>query len=213
MNATKKLGLAAATVLALFIGFAAPAGASSRVEVTGGSLNTVLGAFDLTPGSQGVVPCPEKADTLTFTTTATNWTLANAFSGQFQFPAGSGNWYQADFTVLPGSGGTWSGTAPSQPLAGTIGIQVRIYQLQLSGGPLTCAKTNLRCIITGAFTLAASSAYQAGTGAPGLPTTTTGDQGVINATSAPLVTSSCSPPWNGVGGTVATLAGLQATVL
>jgi hypothetical protein len=233
MRTAKKLGLAAVVVFALFAGFAAPAGATRPVEIVSGTLTTVLGNFDLTPGSQGTPPCPEKPDTLAFTTTLTTpgppptgtWTLNGTFSGQFQFPPLSGNWFQADFTILPGSGGTWTGatqpppTPSTQPMLGTIGVQVRIYQLFLAGQPVNCQKNNLRCIISGVFRLQSTSTYKTLAGNPGLPTTTTGDLVTIDAATGPqpafppLSVSSCSPPWNAVGGTNAQITNLQARIL
>lgn len=215
MRLLTKLALLAALVLATIAGTATPASATTPAEITSGVITTVLGNIDLTPGSQGTPPCPEKPTTWTFTTTTgpDRWSLGGSFSRQFQFPPGSGNWYQVDRTVLPGSGGPWTGAAPTQTLTGTIAIQTRYYQLQLTGGPLNCAKTNLRCILTGAFTVAATSTYKPTAGAPGLPTTTTGDAATLNATSGAMVVSSCSPPWNGWGGTVMTLTNLQLSVL
>jgi hypothetical protein len=215
MRLLTKLALLATLVLATIAGTATPASATSSVEVTSGTITTVLGNIDLTPGSQGPMPCPEKSSRWQFTTTTApdRWTLSGSFSRQFEFPAGSGNWYQVDRTVLPGPGGAWSGMAPTQALTGAIGIQTRYYQLQLAGGPLNCAKTNLRCILTGAFTVAATSTYKAAPGAPGLPVTTSSDSATIDATSGPMVTSSCTPPWNGWGGTTMTLTNLQLTVL
>jgi hypothetical protein len=206
MKTSKKLGLGVAMVVALFIGFATPAAAGGPypLGVTSGTLTTTIGDFNLAPGSSGTPPCPEKAGTLALTTAASpnTWSVTGAFNGRFQFPAGSGNWYQADFTMLPGSGGSWSGTSSPYALTGSVGIQVRIYQLQLAGGPVNCAKTNLRCIITAAFSVTGSF-----TGT--LPTAAVGDTAVISGTTAaPLVTSSCSPPWNSVGGTNATLTSL-----
>jgi hypothetical protein len=218
MRTTRKLGLAAAVLVSLVIGFSAPAGAAGA-EVVSGTLTTVLGDFDLTPGSQGPGPCPDKADTLTFTTTAGGtWQVAGTFSGQFQFPAGSGNWYQADFTMLAGSQGNWGGAAPTQTLTGNLIVRVDLYLEKLASDPTAnCTKSNLRCRITGAFALTAASTYKsAGAGGvgPGLPTTTAGDLATITAnTFAPLQVANCTAPWNGVAGTAASLTNAQFKVL
>lgn len=210
MKTSKKLGLGVAMVVALFIGFGTPAGAAGPypLSVTAGTLTTTLGDFDLAPGSSGTPPCPEKAGTLALTTGSGTWTVAGNFNGRFQFPTGSGNWYQADFTMLPGSGGTWSGGASPYALAGTVGIQVRIYQLQAAGGPVNCEKTNLRCIITAAFSVTGSL-----TGTGTLPVVNPGSVAVLSGTTvAPLNVASCTAPWNAVGGTNATLTGLTMVV-
>jgi hypothetical protein len=209
MKTTKKLGFAAAIVVAMFIGFAAPAAATDRpIKVTSGTLDTFLGSFDLAPGSQGTPPCPEKVSTLKLTTSANGtWSTLGSYAGQFQFPAGSGTWYQADFTMLAGSGGTWSGAGPVHPVTGTLGIQVRITRIGSASSP-NCAKTDLRCIITGLF--AVTGTYS---GASPLPTTTTNDTILFNGnTVTPLTTSSCTIPWIFVGGTNATLNNVTMTV-
>jgi hypothetical protein len=216
MRLLTKLALLATLVLATIAGTATPASATSPVEVTGGTQNTVVFGSSLFPlmSDPGPLPCPAKPSTLQLTTTANpdRWTLGGTFSVQFQFPPGSGNWYQLDRTILPGSGGAWAGSAPTQALTGAIGIQTRVYQLKLGPGPLDCTKSNLRCIVTAAFTLAGTSTYKTAPGAPGLPTTATGDSATVSATSGPTVTSSCTAPWNVVGGTVMTLIDLQTTV-
>jgi hypothetical protein len=213
MNAPKKIALATTLIVALVVGLAPPTAATDQpVETTSGTLMTVVGNFDLAP-SGAPTPCPDKESDRVFTTSANGtWSLAGSRSIQYQLPPGSGNWYQADRTVLFNSGTTWSGTAPTQSLAGTLVIQQRIYQLQLSGGPLNCEKNNLMCIINGVFTIdPVTSTYRAIAG-PGLPATAPGDEVFINA-SGPLVVSSCRPPWNSVGGTTATLAGWTMTLV
>jgi hypothetical protein len=212
-------------MLTLFAGFATPAGAVGA-EVVSGTLTTALGDFDLTPGSQGEPPCPDKADNVAFQKTKTNngpppsgtWTVAGFFSGQFQFPAGSGNWYQADFTFLAGSNGTWGLAPPTQALAGNVVLRLDIYLEKLASDPTAnCTKSNLRCRITGAFALTAASTYKsAGAGGvgPGLPTTTAGDLLTITAnTFAPLQVASCTAPWNGVAGTNAQLTNVQLRIM
>lgn len=210
MNATKKFGLAATVVVALLIGFAAPASATDHpAQITSGMLNTFLGSFDLAPGSQGTPPCPPKANTLRLTTEADGtWSVSGGYAGQFQFPAGSGTWYQADFTMLAGSAGTWTGPGPTHPVAGTLAIQVRITRIGSATSP-NCAKTDLRCIITGIFGV--TGTYN---GASPLPTTTVGDTVSLNgSTSVPLQTSSCTIPWVFVGGTNATLTNVTMTLV
>jgi hypothetical protein len=210
MISTKKIGLAATILVALFIGFATPAAASDRpIQVTSGMLNTFLGSFDLTPGSQGTPPCPPKTSTLRLTTNANGtWSVGGSYAGQFQFPAGSGTWYQADFTMLAGSGGTWTGAGPTHPVAGTIAIQVRITRIGSATSP-NCTKSDLRCIITGVFAVTGTYA-----GAAPLPTTTVGDTISFNGnTTSPLQTSSCTIPWSFVGGTNATLTNVTMTLI
>jgi hypothetical protein len=216
MKISTKVLLAVALVIMSVAGFATPASATSPVEVTGGTQMTVLYPFVNLPlfSDQGALPCPAKPSTLQLTTTTgpDRWTLSGGASVQFQHPPGSGNWFQIDRTIFPGSGGAWAGTAPTQALTGVIGMQIQVYQLQPVGGPLTCAKTNLRCIITAAYTLAATSTYKAAPGSPGLPSTTTSDSATVDAASGPTVTSSCAPPWNSIGATTTTLNNLQLTV-
>lgn len=218
MRATKRVGLAAVVVVALIVGFAAPASAVP-VDVVSGRLTTVLANFDLTPGSQGTPPCPEKPNTLDATTSANGtWGLTGGFSGQFQLPAGSGNWYQADFTIVGVANATWTGTAPTQVLNGTLVIQVAIYRLQQAGGPLNCAKTDLRCRVTGAITLNApqnppqpTSTYKSL--GSGLPATIPGDLVTLSGTGPVQVKSPCTPPFSALGGTQVQLKDLQAVVL
>jgi hypothetical protein len=217
MKTIKNLGLATAVVLALFLGFAAPAGATNLVDIQSGTLTTALGNFDL--GADPLPQCPEQTSTLRFTTTAApnNWTLSGAFGGLFELPAGSGNIYRATFTILAGSGGAWGPLAAgTNALTGVVGVRVDIRAVSVNGSPVNCVGV-ATCTITGAFALQAGSAYKsAGTGGvgPGLPTTVAGDLVTITATTAqPLVVSNCAPPFNSVGGTNASLTNLQAVIL
>jgi hypothetical protein len=217
MRTTKNLALAAAVLLTLLTGLATPAGASNPLAVRSGTLTTgPLGNFDLTPGSGGGTPppCPTKPNTMVATTQANGtWTLTGGFSGQFELPAASGSWYQAEFAVLQVVNPTWGAPAPAgtHPLGGTVIVRVEIYQLQFQGGPLTCAKTNLRCRITSAQAIQPGSTYKYASGS-GLPATLLGDDITLN-TSGTAVTSSCSPPFNAVGGTVVSLTALQAELV
>jgi hypothetical protein len=208
MRATKSLGPVAILVVAIIVGFAAPAGASKPTVVTAGLLNTVLGTFDLTPGSQGSEPCPEKTSTLKFTTTAGGgWSAGGSFARQFQFPSGSGIWFQIDFTFLLGSGGTWSGTGPTYPLTGVLAISKRVTFIGSASNP-DCTKTNVMCqAINGVFAVT-------GTYTGTLPATRSGDQITFNgSTIIPLQTGSpCGPPWVAAGGTNATLSPLSMTI-
>jgi len=214
MHRTKKLTLAAVAAVALLIGLATPAAAGGPypLEVTGGTLNTVLGTFDLTPGSQGTPPCPEKASTLALRTDndaspagANRWSVGGTFSGQFRLgtpPAGP--WYQADFTVV--ANGTYAANPTPPPdyfLTGTVTVQVRIYELN----PATCLKDTLKCIIAGRFVI--TSGEFNGT----LPNSAVGDTAVLDgSTGVPgglaLVTSSCSAPFVAANGSNATLVDL-----
>jgi hypothetical protein len=212
---TKRLAVVATAVVALIVGFAAPAGASRPLEIASGTWTTVISLFDidLTPGSQGPKPCgDDKPDTLAFTTTATSWTLTGGFSRQRQMPAGSGNWYQYDFTVLFGTG-TWAGVAPTQTLAGNVIINIRITLITANGSPINCAKTNQVCTMNSNQILRNTpplSTYKAVSG-PGLPTTLIGDR-VTLLTTGTIVVGSCSPPFNAVGGSTASFDDLQAVV-
>jgi hypothetical protein len=216
MKVTQRLA-AAAVAATLLAGLATmPASATNLLQLDYGVLTTsgFPTTFDFVHASQGPRPCADKPPTLRFTADANGtWTLGGGFSHQFQFPTASGNWYQSDFTILTGSGGGWSGTAPFQPLTGTVGLQLRIYQLQLAGGPLLCQKTNLRCIMTGAFALQPTSEYVAWAGPPGLPTTTPGDRVTIDGSTPYLATSSCAPPWNSVSAGPASITDFDTTVL
>lgn len=212
---TKKLGVVATAVLALIVGFAAPAGASRPLEIASGSWTTIISLFDidLTPGSQGPKPCgDDKPATLTFTTTATSWTLQGGFSRQRQMPAGSSNWYQYDFTVLFGAG-TWAGVAPTQTLAGNVVINLRITLITANGSPVNCTKTNQVCTMNSNQILRNTpplSTYK-GVSGSGLPTTLIGDQ-VTLLTTGTIVVGSCSPPFNALGSSTASFDDLQVVV-
>lgn len=216
----KKGAVAIAAALGLFLAFASPASANTvGVEITGGSLTAAGNTFDLTPGSGGTPPCPEKADNINATFTGTSasgtWSLTGAtWSSFFQLGTPpSGPWYQADFSIVSGNG-TYAATggSPAFSLSSTgpnhLIAQVRVYQVD-SGG--TCAKDLLKCTITVRLQLTAGSSYVQNS----LPTAVTGDDAVINASSiSPHISvSGCSAPFVSWAGQTATLNGLALQVL
>jgi hypothetical protein len=207
---TTKIGLAALLALTLALGLAAPAAASSPGEVESGTWDTALGSIDLTPGSQGPPPCPEKPSTLVWSTAANPniWTLTGGWSFQFQFPAASGIWYQIDFTVLAGNG-NWAGTAPTQGLTGSIVLRADYFFIGGGGNP-NCMKTVLVCRVTTTQVLQApASTYK---GHPGLPTTSVGDL-VTLTTTGTIIATNCPPPFNAMGGASGGFTNLQIVLI
>jgi hypothetical protein len=210
MRTSRKLALAVTATLALLVGTATPAAANGPfpIDVVGGSFDSIVD-FDLTPGSQGSPPCPEKATTLAMTfdgtTTSGTWTITGSKARQTQFPTGSAgaDWYQLDVTYLAGSGGTYAAVGsppPTDTLTGTMGIRIRVYRIGTPASP-NCSKTDLRCIITGAFGITSGDFV----GNP-LPNPLPGDDLHLTSTTiAPLVTSSCTAPFFVLGGNPATL--------
>lgn len=221
---SKNLVIAAALAIGLLLASSTPASAAgsiSAITVSGGDLSTVLGDFSLEPGSGGTAPCPDKADNLYLRLgkkqagppASGTWNVSGlaspatpgTFTGFFQIP-GLTQWYQADFSIL--GNGTKTETAPGQwNLTGTINFQVRIYAV--SAG--SCAKTNLRCIITGRFAITSGTF-------DGTNPAAAGDYALIDAaTNAPggaaLVTTSCTLPFLLANGSHATLDDLELTVL
>lgn len=229
MRTCKKLAGAAAMAVVLLVTGGTPAGAGGPypLDLTGGSVLTALGSwfdFDLTP-TQGVPPCPTdptKPEDLRLYTDADayptagpgRWTIGGAPGGfgtatsfmRLGTPP-TGPWYQVDHTFI--GFGTYAANATPPPdfiLSGSMTIQMRIYELDLS----TCAKTNLKCVLAGRFGITSGS--YTGT----LPVAGAGDAiSIAGSTSAPgglnLYATSCSAPWVALSGSAATLSGMTLT--
>jgi len=199
----RKVVVALASVLALFVISANPAAAAGpfNIDITGGFLTAAGNTFDLTPGSQGTPPCSPKASTLvlnTDTPAAGQWTVTGTFTTFFRLGTPpSGPWYQADITI--NAKGTYSGSSPytlATAASQHLTFQARVYQVDTGG---SCAKDVLKCIIAGRAVSSAGS--YTGT----LPASAVGDTGSLtastgNAGGLNMVTSSCAAPfvaWNG----------------
>jgi hypothetical protein len=219
--------VATATALCLFLALAAPASANPYpLTVTGGTLTVAGNTFNLGPGAPG--PCPAKPSTLQALLIPDNPSppappgtsptgliqVTGGWSSQFQLGTPpSGQWYQADFTILP--------APPAPPPA----PQLRYGPLTVAGPPIwtypivtvnpiifqarvyripSCDKTDLACIITVrmTFTGTINSATPLMPYTPGWVT--------LNGTSvAPhIVVASCSAPFVAWAGQTATIAGL-----
>ncbi len=219
MRTTKKVGLTGAVVIALLLAMATPAAAGGPypIEVTGGTLETVIGDFDLTPGSQGTPPCSPGTSTVALSTDndanppgVGNFSVNGSYKSQFQQPAGSGHWYQADFTIIVIGVYTANPTPPPDYiLVGTIivvGVTITdIGQVGAPGFP-NCSKNPVICNI-GAVNIPFTGEFHGS-----LPNPATGDYAVIDATIPSLVASPCNPPFSALNGTPANIVGMKLEV-
>lgn len=230
MRATRKIVAAVSTVVALLLALAAPAAADTRnADVGGGTLVTAGGSFSLAPG--GTVPCPQKPSTLGVTTAGNaitgTWSVGGTFSRQIQVPAGSGSWYQVDFTVTQAAAGGYTISSVGPPtwtygLTGQLIVQMDVHSIGTVGQPgfPSCAKS-LYCRIIGGFGITQGT-YR---GSVALPTLTVAPAApsllgrlVLDASTtafgSPLVVQLCpNPPFNALGGTNASLAALEIRIL
>lgn len=193
MHITKKAGLAAGLVLAIFLTMANPAAAGGPfpIRVTAGTLKTVLGDFDLTPGGDPEPPCKPQPGTLALSTDndATppgvgNWSVSGGYKGQFQILLLGTDWYQADFSIT--GGGTYAPGGPPQDfdLFGNLDIDVDIYFIGDEEDP-NCVKDDFVCTISAELGITDGRFF--GT----LPNSNVGDYAVIDAaTTSPLTVSS-----------------------
>jgi hypothetical protein len=182
----------------MFLCLAAPASANTvALTITGGSLTAAGNTFDLAPGggNPNTPPCSEKADALNGTWNAGGTgSLSGGWSSMFQLGTPpTGQWYQADFTVLSGNF-TWALTSAGPPtwtysLASAapnhLILQVKLYRIP------SCAKTDLACTITVKLTVSGTM-----TSTTALPTYTPGSINITATSVAPhMSVSGCSAPF------------------
>jgi hypothetical protein len=199
----KKGAVVIAAALTMFLALGTPASANTvAVTITGGSLTAAGNTFDLAPGGGNTPPCDEKADALnaTFNAGGTG-SITGSWSSMFQLGTPpSGQFYQADFTVLAGAF-TWTLTSAGPPtwtysVASTapnhLIIRANIYRIA-SG---SCAKTDLACTITVKLSFTGTV-----TSTTALPTYTPGSITITAASVSPhIAVASCSAPfasWSG----------------
>jgi hypothetical protein len=200
-----------AAALSLILILPAPPASAITVGLTGGTFTGAGNSFSLlTPAG---APCSQKPSNLdiTFTGNATNgtWSLTGGFSTQFQLgtpPAGQ--WYQADFTFLSGSGTyaqnsagppTWGYTLTSSAPNHVI-LRLRIYEVT------PCDKSVLKCIITVRMSFGGPMTTTAA-----LPGYVPGSIDPLDGFSqgpAHMATSSCSAPFTAWGGQTASIIGM-----
>ena len=189
----KRGAVALAAALSVVLLLATPAAANTvPLNMATGVISIAGNVFDLTtPG-----PCPEKPDTVAATFNAGGtWSIAGGWSSQFQLGTPpSGQWYQADFTILLNTGNTYtfvSGGPPWTYSVATTGanhviFQMRIYRI----APGSCVKTDLACIIT--FRMSFTGTL---TSTTALPTYTPGGMTLNGTLVGTSSGSMCTPPF------------------
>jgi hypothetical protein len=213
LTSAKKGAMAVAMALTMFLAMATPASANTvNLTITGGTLTAAGNTFGLAPGSNpNTPPCtvPASGPTATFNAGGTG-VLGGTWKSTFQLGTPpTGQWYQADFSVLAGAF-TWTQTGAGPP-TWTYSIASAapnhfIFRVVISRIP-PCDKSDVVCTLTVKMTATGTV-----TSTTALPTYTPGSI-TINATSvAPHISvSGCSAPFASWAGQTASIAGLTLT--